>query len=106
MKIRLANLQELPFDVAENMSATVYVPVSEKKTLKIIPRDAVVKFQGKDFIYTIKEDKAAMMPVHIVAYMGTEVGVDDPHIAADIPVVVDGNERLRPDQPVVIAGEE
>jgi multidrug efflux pump subunit AcrA (membrane-fusion protein) len=106
LKIRLGNIKDIPFKVAENMSVSVYVPISEKKTLKIIPRDALIKFQGKDFVYTVKEGRAAIMPVHIAAYMGAEIGVDDPHIAVDMPVVVDGNERLRPDQPVIVAGDK
>jgi len=92
--------------VAENMSATVYVPVSIKKELSIIPRDALVKFQGKDFVYTIKEEKAAIMPVNIVTYLGDTIGADNPYFTEGMVVVVEGNERLRPDQPVVIAGEK
>ena len=88
--------------VAENMSATVFLPTSPEKTLKMIPRDALVNFQGKNFVYTIKEDKAAMLPVTIIAYAKDQVGVSDPYIAVGMPVVVDGNERLRPDQPVMI----
>ena len=102
VKIRIP-AQEI---VAENMSATVQLPASTKKELSIIPRVAVIKFQGKDFIYTIKDDKAAIVPVHIVAFMGEKVGVDSPHIVAGMPVVIEGNERLRPDQPVRVTGEK
>ncbi|MDM8537904.1 efflux RND transporter periplasmic adaptor subunit, partial [Desulfobacterales bacterium HSG17] len=106
LKIRLGDIDDIPFAVAENMSVTVYVPVSEKKKLSIIPRDAVIKFQGKDFVYTVKEGKAAILPVNIVSFIGEEIGTDSPHIKPGMSVVVDGNERLRPDQPVVIAGEK
>ncbi len=92
--------------MAQNMSATVYVPASLKQTLQILPRAALVKFQGKDFIYTIKEGKAAILPVHIVTFMGESVAVDNPYIVPGMPVVVEGNERLRPDQPVTITGEK
>lgn len=102
VKIRIP-AQEI---VAENMSATVQLPASMEKELSIIPRVAVIKFQGKDFIYSIKDDKAAIVPVHIVAFMGEKVGVDSPHIVAGMPVVIEGNERLRPDQPVRVAGEK
>ena len=95
-----------PDNGAENMSATVYVPVSEKKELKIIPRDALVKFQGKDFVYTVKEGKAAILPVNIITYLGNNIGADNPYFMPGMMVVVDGNERLRPDQPVVIVGEK
>jgi len=92
--------------IAANMSATVHLPASFKKNLRIIPRSALVKFQGEDFIYSIKDDKAAIMPVHIVSYMGDRVGVDSPHIVAGMPVVIEGNERLRPDQAVRVTGEK
>ena len=91
--------------VAQNMSATVQVPVSPKQKLSILSRAALIKFQGKDFVYTVKEGKAAIMPINIVAYLGEKVGTDTPYIAPGMKLVVEGNERLRPDQPVVVAGE-
>lgn len=105
LKIRIGDIDNIPFSIAENMSVTVYVPVSKKKKLSIIPRDAMIKYQGKDFIYTVKEGKAAILPVNIVSFMGSEVGTDSPHIKPGMKVVVDGNERLKPDQPVIVAGE-
>ncbi len=92
--------------IAANMSATVHLPASAEQELSIIPRAAVIKFQGSDFIYTIKDDKAAILPVHIVAFMGEKVGVDSAHIVAGMLVVIEGNERLRPDQPVRVTGEK
>ncbi|MEN8136703.1 MAG: efflux RND transporter periplasmic adaptor subunit [Thermodesulfobacteriota bacterium] len=92
-------------DVAENMSATVFVPVSARKRLSIIPRDALVKMQGQDFVYTIKGGKAAILPVNIVTFLGDRVGADNQDFSEGMQVVVEGNERLRPDQPVVVAGE-
>jgi len=92
-----------PLDlVAQNMSATVSVPASTRQKLSIINRASLVKFQGKDFVYTVKEGKAAILPVNIVAYLGDKVGVDNPYIVPGMPVVSEGNERLRPDQPVMV----
>ena len=91
--------------IIENMSATVFVPTSDKKELSVIPRDALVKFQGKDFVYTVKEGKAAILPVNIVTFMGKKIGADNPYFVPGMPVVVEGNERLRPDQAVTVAGE-
>lgn len=101
VKIRIAPIEL----IAENMSATVHLPISAKQQLAILPRDALIKFQGKDFVYTIKEGKAAILPVNIVTFLGDRVAADNPYFVAGMPVVVEGNERLRPDQPV-IAGEE
>lgn len=95
-----------PMDfVAQNMSAKVFVPSSEKRNLSVFSRAAVIKFQGKDFVYTVKDEKASILPVNIVAYLGGKIAVDNPYIVPGLPVVVEGNERLRPDQAVVIAGE-
>lgn len=91
--------------VAQNMSATVHVPTSIKQQLKILPRAAIVKFQGKDFVYTVKEGRASILPVNIVTFMGESVAVDNQYIVPGMGVVVEGNERLRPDQAVTIAGE-
>lgn len=96
-----------PMDfVAQNMSANVFVPSSEKRQLGVFSRAAVIKFKGKDFIYSVKDGKAAIMPVNIVAYMGQRVAADNPYIAPGLPVVIEGNERLRPDQPVMVAGDK
>ncbi len=89
--------------VAQNMSATISVPASERRQLSIIDRASLVKFQGKDFVYTVKEGKASILPVNIVAYLGDKVGVDNPYIAPGMMLVTEGNERLRPDQPVTVA---
>jgi RND family efflux transporter MFP subunit len=95
-----------PMDfVAQNMSANVFIPSSDKLQLSVFSRAAVIKFQGKDFVYTIKEGKASILPVNIVAYLGQKVAVDNPYIVPGLPMIIEGNERLRPDQAVVVAGE-
>ena len=101
LKIRLPQMEI----VVENMSATVYVPVSKRKRLKLVPRDALVNFQGKDNIYTVKEGKAAVLPIHIVAFVDEFAVLDNKEIPKGMTVVVDGNDRLRPGQPVQIIGD-
>ncbi len=86
----------------QNMSATVHVPVSHKMKLRMIKRDALIKHQGKDFVYTVKDGKATILPVNIVVFSGEYVGVDNPYVVSGMPVVIDGNDRLRPDQAVEI----
>ncbi len=89
-------------DLLQNMTATVDVPSGLKRSLKMIKRDAMVRFQGKEFIYTVNDNQAKILPIQVVAVEGEYLGVDSPHIKAGMPVVVDGNERLQPDQPVQI----
>ncbi|WP_028578735.1 efflux RND transporter periplasmic adaptor subunit [Desulfogranum japonicum] len=92
-------------NVAENMSATVYLPISKKQKLSILPRAALIKHQGKDFVYTIKDGKATILPVNIVTYLGDKIAADNPYLAPGMPVIIEGNERLRPDQPVTLGQE-
>ncbi len=101
VKIKIAPLDRM----AENMSANVSVAAGAKQMLKIVPRVAVVNLRGKNFVYTVKDDKAAPLPVRIVAFLGNEVAVASPALVAGMVVVTEGNERLRPDQPVVAVGE-
>gem|GEM_PF-421961 len=89
----------------QNMSATVHVPVSDKMKLRIISRDALIANGGKYFVYTIKDKKAEILPVNIIAYIGEYVGVDNPYIVKGMPVVTDGNDRLMPNQPVTVVDE-
>lgn len=86
----------------QNMSARVEVPTAARKKLRMIKRDALVRFQGKEFVYTVKDGKAKMLPIHVVAVDGEYLGVEDAYIVPEMPVVVDGNERLMPNQAVQI----
>jgi RND family efflux transporter MFP subunit len=86
----------------QNMSATAHIPVKPKMKLKMVRRDALVRNQGEVFVYTVEAEKAKILPVTVAAYDGEMVGLTDPYLRPGMPVVVDGNERLRPGQAVVI----
>jgi len=98
LKIRLPRMEM----AVENLSATVFVPVSGRKRLKLIPRDALVILQGKDIVFTVNDNKAVPVPIHIVSFLGEFAGIKASEIPDGAMVVVDGNERLRPEQPVEI----
>jgi RND family efflux transporter MFP subunit len=86
----------------QNMTATVDVPSGIKRSLRMIKRDAMVRLQGKAFVYTVNDSRAKILPIRVVAIEGEYIGVDAPHFKPGMPVVVDGNERLQPDQAVQI----
>lgn len=91
------------FDEAvQNLSVSVDVPSGTPRTLSMIKRDALVRNAGKELIYTVKDGQAEIMPVSIVGYAGEMVGVDNAQIQPGMPVVIDGNDRLRPGQAVEI----
>jgi multidrug efflux pump subunit AcrA (membrane-fusion protein) len=89
----------------QNMSATVNVPTGAEKQLKMVKRDALVRFKGKEFVYTVKDGQAKILPIEVAAVDGEYLGVEVPHIVAGMPIVIDGNERLRPDQKVQVIKE-
>lgn len=86
----------------QNMSAMVHVPTGEKRRLPVVPRDALVRFQNRDFVYTIESGKAKQVPVEILVRSGDLAGVSPSPLEAGMQVVIDGNDRLRPDQPVQV----
>lgn len=92
--------------VIQNMSARVDVPVSDRTSLRMIRRDAMVRHQGKAFVYTVNEGQAKIMPINVVAADGEYLGVDNPSIVPGMSIVVDGNERLQPDQAVTVVKAE
>lgn len=101
LKIRIPMLTK----VVQNMSATVFISTGNGQKMAMIPRDALIRFQGKDVVYTIKKKKAVILPVNVVTYLGDQIGADNKHFVEGMPVVVDGNERLRPGQSVIINGD-
>jgi membrane fusion protein (multidrug efflux system) len=98
LKIRLPRMET----AVENLSATVFVPVSGRKRLKLVPRDALVTLQGKDIVFTVNDNKAVPVQIHIVSFVGEYAGIKTSDVPDGTMVVVDGNERLRPEQPVEI----
>ncbi len=89
-------------NLIQNMSAAVQVPVAARRTLRMIPRAALVRSGNRDLVFTVEDGRAKPLPVTVVAVEGEFLGVDDPHIRTGTTVVVDGNERLRPEQAVEV----
>ncbi|MCF8044813.1 MAG: efflux RND transporter periplasmic adaptor subunit [Desulfarculaceae bacterium] len=92
--------------VAENMSAAADVPTGPEREVLTLPRDALVSYQGKDMVYTVKEGKAVPIPVDVIGYSGDNAQLTDGSLSEGTAVVVDGNERLKPDQAVKIVREQ
>lgn len=86
----------------QNMSAIVHVPTSEKRRLPVVPRDALVRFKDRDFVYTVENGKAKQMPIEILVRSGDLAGVTPASLKPGMQVVIDGNDRLRPDQAVQV----
>ena len=103
IKIKLPRIPQ----AVENLSASVLVPTGRPKKLALVPRDALINLQGRTVVYTVKEGRAVSEPVTVSAFVGKYAGVDSSMVTAGMSVIVDGGERLRPDQPVeVVKGLE
>jgi RND family efflux transporter MFP subunit len=101
VRIKLDNFTQ-PF---ENMSAEVTLPIGDQQQLLLVPRDALVTFNGQRFFYTIKDGKAALVPVEVIGFSGNNASITSPYTQEGMPVVIEGNERLRPDQAVTVVEE-
>jgi len=55
--LKLSLDYDATMETAVNMSVAAMVPVSEKRALILLPRDALVQNRGNDMVYTIKEKK-------------------------------------------------
>jgi len=89
----------------------VMLPTGKPKMALLAPRAAIVRKAGTSYLVTISGDKAEIVPVKISGY-DADYAVISPlkqQLKAGQPVVIRGNERLRPGQPVTIipaAGEQ
>ncbi|MCB1195379.1 efflux RND transporter periplasmic adaptor subunit [bacterium] len=92
-------------DAIRNMSAVAHIPTSDRMMMKMVKRDALVHFNGKDFVYIADEGIARILPIEIRVYDGEYVGVESPGLAVGMKTIIDGNDRLQPDQPIVLKGE-
>ncbi|MGM0418762.1 MAG: efflux RND transporter periplasmic adaptor subunit [Thermodesulfobacteriota bacterium] len=92
--------------LAENMTAKVDVFTSAEKEVFLVPRDAVVDLKGKKAVYSVKDNKPLPVFVEIVGYKNRLVRVKSKDLKKDMKIIIEGNERLKPDQKVKIVGEE
>ncbi len=99
VKIRLNGVTGL----AEGMAARVSLPSGAAGTTLVLPRDAVISNRGTLVVWAVLEGKAVPMPVTVVGYKGLVAGVSSKDLKEGMDVVVKGNERLQPGQPVAPA---
>ncbi|WP_239057805.1 efflux RND transporter periplasmic adaptor subunit [Pseudodesulfovibrio sp. JC047] len=96
VKIRVKNDGSL----AEGMEARVTLPKGVGGKTLIVPRDAIISARGQLVVWCVIDSKAVPMPVYVVGYRGLSAGVKSKTLKEGMDVVVKGNERLQPQQPV------
>ncbi len=86
--------------VYDGMEVKIKLPRSKKVESLIVPRDAVIKRFGGDMIFVNADGKAAMFPVQIIGFDKDNVAIAGQGVVKGMDVVVKGNERIFPNQPL------
>ncbi|MBW1942919.1 MAG: efflux RND transporter periplasmic adaptor subunit [Deltaproteobacteria bacterium] len=79
-------------------------PVGNPHRAILVPKDALVLSSSGTVVYVINDDKAHLVPVKIGPAHGPLIEIQG-NLKAGSKVVVRGNERLRPGQPVRVMRE-
>lgn len=87
------------FQIQAGMTARVELPLGRIQKAWLVPKDALVLQGTRALVYTVRDGKAVPIPVETGRWVGDRVVVRGP-VKAGMLVVVRGNERLRPGQPV------
>ena len=88
--------------LAEGMEARARLPLGPKVASLLVPRDAVLNKAGIPTIFIVKDGLAVPIQVEITGYHDMQAGISATGLAEGQQVVVHGNKRLRPGQPVHI----
>ena len=91
--------------VKSGMVARVILQVGGPHEALLVPKDALVLRGGKEFVFVIADAVVAQVPVVSVNHVNHDVEVTG-QLEVGMVVVVEGNERLFPGQPVRVLEKE
>ena len=98
VKITVENKDSL---IKSGMVSRVSFPIGDPSTVKLVPKDAIVSQNNAQFVYVVNEGAAQPLPVSTGIAYEDRIEVIGP-VEKGMTVVVKGNERLMPNQPVQI----
>jgi RND family efflux transporter MFP subunit len=102
VKVEVANKDHV---IKSGMVARVSFLIGEPALVKLVPKDAIVENGGSKFLYVVNNGTAQPMPVSTgIAYKDL-IEVIGPVETGQL-VVIRGNERLQPGQPVKIVNQD
>jgi RND family efflux transporter MFP subunit len=84
------------------MSLTAMVPTGRKEALLTVSKDAILRNAAGEYVYINSGGVAAVAPIERRFAVGDRVVIRSPMVREGVQVVVEGNERLMPGQPLVI----
>jgi len=88
--------------VFDGQEASVKLEKNAKMQSLIINRDAVIKRFGSEVVFVNNKGAALMIPVKILGFLGSNVAIAGKGLVEGMEVVVKGNERVFPNQPVKV----
>jgi len=88
---------------AINQSVTLSVPAGAPRVIPTVHKDGVLRSQRGASVFVVNDGKAVQRPVQLGESVGNRLEVLDGLAAGDL-VVVRGNERIRPNEPVRYEG--
>ena len=89
-------------DIRPGMTARATFHVGRSQAETLVPKDALVPKGPRTLIYMVVDGKAVEVPVQVVGYRGAKAAVRG-DLPPGAPVIVRGNERVRPGQAVATA---
>ena len=87
--------------IKSGMVSRVTLRIDQPHQGLVVPKDALVLRGGKTFVFRVNEGTADQVPVTAILHVEDLVEIEGP-LQAGMDVVVEGNERLFPGQPVRI----
>jgi multidrug efflux pump subunit AcrA (membrane-fusion protein) len=102
VRIALDNSQRM---FSPGMSATAMIPTGSSGETLTVHRDAIVRQPAGEIVYFDAGGVAAMARVRSLFGVGDRVAISSEQLPPTAKVVIEGNERLFPGQPLNIVGE-
>jgi RND family efflux transporter MFP subunit len=103
VKIEVTNTPDSA--LKSGMSARVRLHSGATRPTVLVPKDAVVRWAGKQIVFVVQDEKARMIPIKPGRIYNGSVEVLEGGLKPGDRVVVTGNETLRDEAAVVIKGE-
>ncbi|APW65059.1 MULTISPECIES: efflux RND transporter periplasmic adaptor subunit [Arcobacteraceae] len=91
--------------IYDGAQAKVQFAKNAKTSALVINRDAVIKRFDMDVVFAVVDNKAIMLPVKIVGFMGINAAIEGKGLLEGMNIVVKGNERVFPNMDVKVLNE-
>jgi len=88
--------------IFDGASAKINFSKESKIEALVINRDAVIKRFDKDVVFAVVDNKAVMIPVKIITFLGLNAAIKSESLSSGMELVTKGNERIFPNMPVKI----